>query len=515
MKKYDVVVIGAGNGGLACANVLAKNGKKVLVLEQSHVPGGFATSFKRGRFEFEVSLHELCTFGRYDKPFGSVRQLFDYLEISDKIEWVDIPEAFRLINFKPGCEFDVTMPFGIDAFCKTADRHVPGCEKAMQHLFQLNEEIRWDIESYGKARSKMAQMYALFKKGRFVHTAPYSVDEVLSKLKLSEDAKKIIKAYWVYLCVDCETIGFFHYMSMVNAYIELGAVVPALRSQEMTNCLVECMTENGAELWLNSKVVKIDVSNNRCGNVILEDGTQVQATDVVCGISPHIAYGKLIDYDKIPEFELRKTNAREFGGRGFCVFLGLNKSVKELGLNEYSYFICPDMDTKTQYEKMKRPETNEVQNSVCLNAANPSASPEGTCILCLTTLFTSDYWSGVAEQDYFREKEAFALKMIETFEKATKINIKGYIEEIEIASPETFARFTGAPQGTIYGYHPQDWDGTLQRTMVSGREKGIENLYFVGGYGDKLLGYSSAFSSGRDCARRICQKSRDIGGGTK
>ena len=72
MIKYDTVVIGAGNGGLACANVLAKKGQKVLVLEQSYRPGGFAGSFKRGRFEFEISLHELCGFGRYDKPFASL-----------------------------------------------------------------------------------------------------------------------------------------------------------------------------------------------------------------------------------------------------------------------------------------------------------------------------------------------------------------------------------------------------------------------------------------------------------
>ena len=85
MKKYDVIVVGAGMGGLACACVLAKNKKRVLLLEQGHSAGGFANSFVRGRFEFEVSLHELCGFGRYDMPFGPVRGLFNYLGISDRI----------------------------------------------------------------------------------------------------------------------------------------------------------------------------------------------------------------------------------------------------------------------------------------------------------------------------------------------------------------------------------------------------------------------------------------------
>ena len=52
MAKWDVIVIGAGNGGLSSAVTFAKEGKKVLILEKHNVPGGYATSFKRGRFEF-------------------------------------------------------------------------------------------------------------------------------------------------------------------------------------------------------------------------------------------------------------------------------------------------------------------------------------------------------------------------------------------------------------------------------------------------------------------------------
>ena len=63
VKNYDAVVIGAGNGGLVAAARLAKEGKKTLLVERHNLPGGFATSFVRGRFEFEASLHELCGIG--------------------------------------------------------------------------------------------------------------------------------------------------------------------------------------------------------------------------------------------------------------------------------------------------------------------------------------------------------------------------------------------------------------------------------------------------------------------
>ena len=50
MKKYDVVVIGAGNGGLAAAVKVLSAGKTCLVCEKHNIPGGFATRFVRGRF---------------------------------------------------------------------------------------------------------------------------------------------------------------------------------------------------------------------------------------------------------------------------------------------------------------------------------------------------------------------------------------------------------------------------------------------------------------------------------
>nr|HPI88278.1 FAD-dependent oxidoreductase [Spirochaetota bacterium] len=63
MPDYDVIVIGAGNGGLTSSAMLAKGGKRVLLIEKHNVPGGCATSFRRGRFEFEVALHQLSGMG--------------------------------------------------------------------------------------------------------------------------------------------------------------------------------------------------------------------------------------------------------------------------------------------------------------------------------------------------------------------------------------------------------------------------------------------------------------------
>lgn len=83
-NNYDVIVIGAGNGGLSAAATTARGGLKTLVLERHNLPGGSATSFVRGRFEFESALHELCDLGTETRP-GSVRKLFD--EYEAKMKW--------------------------------------------------------------------------------------------------------------------------------------------------------------------------------------------------------------------------------------------------------------------------------------------------------------------------------------------------------------------------------------------------------------------------------------------
>src|SRR5262245_35579587 len=56
--EYDVVVVGSGLAGLTAANVVARAGYSVLLLEQHYKLGGMATWFKRpGGHIFDISLH--------------------------------------------------------------------------------------------------------------------------------------------------------------------------------------------------------------------------------------------------------------------------------------------------------------------------------------------------------------------------------------------------------------------------------------------------------------------------
>src|SRR3954462_10692292 len=58
MARYDVVVIGAGLGGLTAGAILGRAGRKVVVIERSNSVGGAASSYKSGDLFVECSLHE-------------------------------------------------------------------------------------------------------------------------------------------------------------------------------------------------------------------------------------------------------------------------------------------------------------------------------------------------------------------------------------------------------------------------------------------------------------------------
>ena len=92
---YDVVVIGAGNGGLTASATLARKGQKVLLLERHNIPGGCATSFCRGRFEFEIALHQLSGLGTPEKP-GPLRMTLDSLGVMEDLEFVEIQDLYSV-----------------------------------------------------------------------------------------------------------------------------------------------------------------------------------------------------------------------------------------------------------------------------------------------------------------------------------------------------------------------------------------------------------------------------------
>lgn len=494
-KAYDVVVIGAGNGGLTAAIRVLQAGFSCLVVEKHNLPGGFATSFKRGRFEFEASLHELNDFGSAEEP-GDIRTLFRDLGVEDKIDWIRIPEAYHLITTDK--KYDCVMPFGEQAFIGKMEEYVPGSRQSMTDFFALCNEVR-DAQTYSNSVNGNTDSDYMKKNfPNFIRAGRYSVNEVLEALHMPKAAQDILGAYWCYLGVDLDRMSFLHYGSMVIRYITRDAWMPRMRSHEISLALETRIRELGGDIWYHSPAEKIlaDAPGKITG-VQLTDGTVIPTRHVIANCAPHLVFGKMLDPAVVTEPMVRATNARTFSGRGFTLFLGLNKSAEELGIQSHNYFIYDTADSVRQYDMMRKVDTNHVQATVCLNNAYPECSPPGTCMMYFTTMFMSDDWGNVSETDYFKAKDRLADDMIRVFERETGCKIRDAIEEIAVASPTTYARYCGHPQGVIYGYETADWDSLMPRMMMMKEDAQLfPGLRFAGGYAMRSSGYSSAYVSG-------------------
>ena len=495
MAKFDAVVIGAGNGGLAAACRLAKAGKKTLLVEQHNLPGGVASSFRRGRFEFETALHELCEFGSADNPGGCRKTIVDDFGLD--INWLMVPDNFRVITTaRDGRHIDVTLPCGRENFINKMEEYVPGSRESVTNFFLLGDETleagHYMTDSGGKPDSNVLKT----KYPNFLRTAAYPVNRVLNALKMPPLAQDIINTYWGYLGVDTEHLSFMQYVNMVSLYVNHGAWIPEKTSNQLTTGLLERFRAMGGTVWFNCRAEEILFDEEKRVKGLRTTAGVVDTRYIICNANPTMVYANRCPQEVVPDRERKLAAARRYSARMFVVYLGLNRSAEELGLKDYSYFLPASADSVKEYNSLKRIETNRFNIALCYNVVNPKASPEGTCIVSLTTTYTEDCWSEIDPKDYVRTKNQVASGMIDWFEQQTGIIIRPYIEEIEIATPWTFCRYASVPQGAAYGYELRDWDNMMPRMMMMREEYPIHGLRFCGASSIRGDGYNSAIFSG-------------------
>ena len=490
-KQYDISVIGAGNGGLAAAAYAARAGKKTLLVERHNIPGGCATSFRRGRFEFEPSLHELAGFGTKEQP-QEVGRIFQ--NVGADVTMLDVPDAFRVI-IDGG---DYRLPTGRADFCNAMEGYVPGCKKSVEDFFGLADECAQAIQYLSGPAIDLDEMKERFPNFMYIANAP--LKDVLDALNMPVTAQKIMSTYWSYMAMPPSFFDFTMYAYMLERYVDFGATIPKDRSHELSCALADSVRRNGGEVWFGTEVSKILVENGQAKGVVI-NGEKIYSEHIICNVHPHVVFGRMMDAPEIPAWELKRANARQLGVSGFTVYLGLNKTAEELGITDYSTFINGTGDIEQGFLNMDTIDQNDYQITNCLNISNPGCSPEGTCIVWLTQLCRGSAWAGITPQQYKKKKNETAARLIRQYEEATGVTISDAIEEISISTPVTFARYLGTPDGAIYGYQGLPWDTMLARTMTFENEGYIKGLRFGGGFTTRMDGYSSAYATGTSAAK--------------
>ena len=500
MNHYDVIVVGAGNGGLAAAAKTAKEGFKTLVLEKHNLPGGCATSFCRGRFEFEPSLHELCHYCTAEE-LDSVENIFDELGI-------DVPLAkenvmFRTISLgKDG--YDVTLHTGDKAFLDDMEAAVPGCRESVAAWLKLNDELD-DAMRYTD-KNKIPNPVTLMKKyPTFLRVASHCSDDVMNAMGIPKKAQSILNTYWCYLGVPTDELNGLHYLQLLTAYMRGRPSMPYHRSHELSLALVKNIQANGGEIRYNSEVTKFLYDENGAAIGVCCGEERFYAKQIISNIIPNNVFSRS-DSRKISPRMRKLANARRLGMSVITVYLGLDCTMEELGVKDYSVFVQYDNDNRVQFERSRDGMGMYIVN--CLNRVLPDCTPEGTSTLFFTIpVFTGDF-PQMEPQDYKKFKNDTAKKYIEAYEQLMGISITPHIEEISVATPVTFARYLDTPEGTIYGYENSGVDNVVMRTAMVDMDFTTPHLHFCGGHYVRGDGYPSGYITGMMAARQAIGEMR-------
>jgi phytoene dehydrogenase-like protein len=498
-RHYDTIVIGAGLGGLAAATMLAHEGLGVLLMEQHNVPGGYATSFVRGRYEFEVALHELSGIGPPDHR-GTVYRSLEHLGMADKVEFLHVPNLYRSVF----PDLDVTLPAGREAFEAALVETFPGDARGIPHFLDRVFDFGRDYARFLRQRRNIHPATIPFRFPHFVRYLPTTWGQVLDRDVKGHRARAVLSQYWGYVGLPPSQVSFVYFASTLAAYVRRGAAFPRGRSQALSNAFVARFEELGGELRLNCPVDRVTTADGRVTGVITGEGEELTSDWIVSNADPVTTCRDLIGADQVPSGFFTRLQSSEVAASTVNVYLGVACPPGDLGLDEHEIFVNASYDLDQHYEVMTRVAPPEAIAITTYNAVYPGISPPGTCIVVLTALAYGEPWYDVAPADYVATKNRIALSMIEMAETVAP-GLRQHAEVVEVSTPLTNMRYTGAMAGTIYGSSQPPRDNMVWRMGYRGP---LAGLYFAGAWAQPGGGFEPAMMSGLRAGRAILYQVR-------
>ena len=256
--EADIIVIGAGFGGLAAALRFSELGAKVIVLESLRYPGGCASTFSRNGFSFESGATLFSGFGE-----GQLfRRWIDSYELNVNVIWLDPVVQLRAPNLE--------IAIGKDRDALVADfMALPGAPKRSIHnFFELQNQVAdvlWsllrDVELLPPFKFSQLIRHAL-KFRDYFHLLPLvgkSLEEVLlaKGLKDYEPLRVYVDAL-SQITVQCsakEAESLFALGAMDYFFRGTGHVVGGIG--RLAHGLVDAIERNGGKVVFGSEVLQV------------------------------------------------------------------------------------------------------------------------------------------------------------------------------------------------------------------------------------------------------------------
>lgn len=495
-NQYDVIVIGSGLGGLSSAARLSRAGLKVRLLERHLQPGGYATTFYRDPYEFEVSLHELSGIGTHDSP-GPLWKKLHKLGITDKVDFLPLPHLYRSVAPEHGLDLripasrDGALEVLVDAF----PRERPGLTRFFERIFAIQREIG----AIRRRDNQPSVLQALTRYPAVSHAATVPLSALLYRELKDPLARLAVGQIWSYFGLPPSRLSLVLFAGGLTSYLTHGACYIKGKSQALSNAFTQVIEQNGGEVALGNGAARILSRDGRVTGIVTDGGEQLETNTVVANANPVTVALDLIGGENLPGAFLKRLALTEPSTSAVCVHLGMSRDRHELGLQDQEVFINGTVDLEQQYADTRTTVPPDSLLLTAYNVADAEFSPSGTAVVVLVALADGRIWQQVDPQDYPELKQRYAEQLVR---RAGRLypELPKSIEVVVVSTPITNMRYTGNIAGAIYGFANTPAENPAFRLQQPGP---LEGLWFAGAWTRPGGGFEPVISSGIAAAEAI------------
>ncbi|MDH5654736.1 MAG: NAD(P)/FAD-dependent oxidoreductase [Spirochaetia bacterium] len=502
-KIYDAVVVGGGLGGLIAGAKLAKEGKKVLLLEQHNIPGGCATTYKYKKYKMEVGLHEMDGLDSYDMK----NTIFQDLNVFENVKFIKVPEFYRFLQGS----LDIRIPHCVNEAKEILQNNFTDETRAVDHFFKTILGIRNDITNLPREKWKMLFLLPVFPL-KFKHLAKHfnsNLGDFLDSITENEKLKIVLSANLQYYHDDPYTMSLvFFSVAQASFYTGGGHFIQG-GSQVLSNFLSDLIQNNGGEVKLNHLAKKIIIEKGKAIGVEYIHKTKKEpeiirayGRSIIANSSVPYVSKKLLSED---ESRSLRNKVKEFVNSSsiLTMYIRFHTPPSSVGNPCYSTFFF-DEKIKTLKDLaafQKSDFSTRLMGFVDYSLIDSGLTSEGS-VGAVAAMDEYDDWKSLSKEDYKRKKEETAEILIDRLEKSIP-GIKGCIEGYELGTPLTIERYTLNDRGSPYGYAQIPSQSAMKRLQTC---PGIKNLFFASAWGMPGGGFTGAILSGYNCAETILKK---------
>ncbi|MEB3228935.1 MAG: carotenoid isomerase [Synechocystis sp.] len=490
-SEYDVIVIGAGIGGLVTATQLASKGLQVLVLESYLIPGGSAGYFEREGYRFDVGASMIFGFGDRGTTNLLTRAL---AAVGQSLE--TLPDPVQIHYHLPG-DLDLKVHRDYEQFLEALIAKFP---HEAQGIRQFYDEC-WQVFNCLNAMELLSleePRYLL----RVFFQHPGACLGLVKYLpqNVGDIARRYIHDPALLKFIDmecyCWSVVPADLTPMINAGMVFsdrhygGINYPKGGVGKIAESLVTGLEKAGGEIRYQSRVTQILQQGKTAIGVQLANGEKLYARRIVSNATRWDTFEKLLTPNALPPKEQRWQGRYQQSPSFLSLHLGVKADLLPAG-TECHHILLENWD-----DLEKEQGTIFVSIPTLLD---PSLAPPGHHIIHTFTPSWLANWQDLSPKDYQQQKEAAAGQLIDRLERIFP-GIHDALDYQEVGTPRTHRRFLGRQNGT-YGPIPRrKLPGLLPMPF---NRTAIPGLYCVGDSTFPGQGLNAVAFSGFACAHRI------------